>query len=60
MQNLGTICQAFLEQLGLRPGVRVEVREKHPFDGPLVLDVDGTDRTVGSTVANQIYVQPSA
>ena len=24
---------------GLRPGVAVEVREKHPFDGPLVLRV---------------------
>src|SRR4051794_15072541 len=47
---------AFLDTLGLRPGVRVEVREKHPFDGPLVLRVDGHDRTVGSTVANQVYV----
>ena len=50
----------FLEQLGLRPGVRVEVREKHPFDGPLVLRVDGKDRTLGATVANQVYVQKSA
>src|SRR5215210_8757026 len=29
----------FLGTLGLRPGVEVEVREKHPFDGPLVLRV---------------------
>src|SRR5436190_19982971 len=48
---------AFLDTLGLRPGVRVEVREKHPFDGPLVLRVDGHDRTVGERVAQQIYVQ---
>ena len=48
---------AFLDTLGLRPGVRVEVREKHPFDGPLVLRVDGQDRTVGERVAKQIYVQ---
>ena len=34
---------AFLGTLGLRPGVRVEVKEKHPFDGPLVLRVDGKD-----------------
>jgi DtxR family Mn-dependent transcriptional regulator len=51
---------AFLEQLGLRPGVRVEVREKHPFDGPLVLRVEGRDRTIGATVANQVFVQKSA
>jgi DtxR family Mn-dependent transcriptional regulator len=50
----------FLEQLGLRPGVHVEVREKHPFDGPLVVRVDGNDRTIGSTVANQVFVQRSA
>ncbi len=48
---------AFLDTLGLRPGVLVEVKEKHPFDGPLVLRVDGLDRTVGEKVARQIYVR---
>lgn len=52
---------AFLDQLGLRPGGRVEVQEKHPFDGPLVLTVDGpegaTVRTLGAIVANQVFVQ---
>jgi DtxR family Mn-dependent transcriptional regulator len=47
----------FLETLGLRPGVVVEVREKHPFDGPIVVRVDGLDRTVGDRVARQIYVK---
>jgi len=47
----------FLETLGLRPGVRVEVREKHPFDGPLVLRVNGHDRTIGERVAKQIFVR---
>jgi DtxR family Mn-dependent transcriptional regulator len=47
----------FLDTLGVRPGVRVEVKEKHPFDGPLVLMVDGRDRTLGSTVANQVFVR---
>lgn len=47
----------FLEALGLRPGVRVEIREKHPFGGPVVLRVDGNDRTVGEKVASQIYVR---
>jgi DtxR family Mn-dependent transcriptional regulator len=48
---------AFLDTLGLRPGVEVEVKEKHPFDGPLVLHVDGQDRTVGEKVARQIFVR---
>ena len=47
---------AFLDTLGLRPGVTVEVMEKHPFDGPLVLRVDGQDRTLGSKIANQVFV----
>ena len=47
----------FLEALGLRPGVKVEVKEKHPFDGPLVLQVAGKRRTVGEKVANQIFVR---
>ncbi|HET6793825.1 MAG TPA: metal-dependent transcriptional regulator [Acidimicrobiales bacterium] len=47
---------AFLDTLGLRPGVQVEIREKHPFDGPLVLRVEGEDRTVGEKLARQLYV----
>ncbi len=46
----------FLETLGLRPGVHVRVVEKHPFDGPLVLTVDGTERTLGASLARQIFV----
>jgi DtxR family Mn-dependent transcriptional regulator len=48
---------AFLDTLGLRPGVRVEIQEKHPFDGPIVLRVGGKDRTLGSSVANQVFVR---
>src|SRR4051812_37818018 len=48
---------AFLDTLGLHPGVRVEVLEKHPFDGPMVLEVDGNRRTLGEKVARQIYVR---
>ncbi|HWB71345.1 MAG TPA: metal-dependent transcriptional regulator, partial [Egibacteraceae bacterium] len=44
------VC-AFLEALGLHPGARIEVREKHPFEGPLVLAVDGKDRMVGWKLA---------
>ncbi len=47
----------FLETLGLRPGVQLEVRERHPFDGPIVVRVDGKDRVLGEKVAHQIYVR---
>ncbi len=47
----------FLDELGVRPGVRIVVREKHPFDGPVVVHVDGEDRIIGDRVARQIYVR---
>jgi DtxR family transcriptional regulator, Mn-dependent transcriptional regulator len=50
----------FLETLGVRPGVHVQVREKHPFDGPLVLHVDGHDRTLSHKLAQLIYVRKEA
>jgi DtxR family Mn-dependent transcriptional regulator len=50
---------AFLDSLGLRPGVEVEVREKHAFGGPIVLRVDGEDRTVYERVAQQLFVRQS-
>lgn len=49
----------FLDALGVRPGVEVEVKEKHPFDGPLVLRVAGQDRTLSERVAQQIFVTKS-
>jgi DtxR family Mn-dependent transcriptional regulator len=48
---------AFLDTLGLRPGVEIEVKEKHPFEGPLVLRVGSKERTVGEKVARQIFVR---
>jgi DtxR family Mn-dependent transcriptional regulator len=54
--STGPDIVAFLDTLGLRPGVEVEVREKHPFDGPMVLRIGGIDRTVGERVARQIFV----
>ncbi len=47
----------FLDGLGVRPGVEVVLREKHPFDGPVVVAVDGHERTLGASVAKQIFVR---
>lgn len=46
----------FLEDLGVVPGAEVRVIEKHPFDGPLVVEVAGQTRTLGERVARQVYV----
>lgn len=47
---------AYLDTLGLQPGVVVEVIDKQPFDGPLVLSLDGQQKTIGEKVARNIYV----
>lgn len=47
----------FLDGLGVRPGARIEVREKHPFDGPIVLRVGDEERTLGERIARSIYVR---
>jgi DtxR family Mn-dependent transcriptional regulator len=48
---------AFLDNMGLRPGVTVEVRAKQPFDGPVVVSVGGEDRTLGEWLARQVFVR---
>lgn len=48
---------SFLDELGVHPGARIEVREKHPFDGPIVLRVGDHERTLGERVARSIYVR---
>jgi DtxR family Mn-dependent transcriptional regulator len=47
---------SFLGSLGVVPGVEVAVVEKHPFDGPLVVRIEGETRTIGQRVARQVYV----
>jgi DtxR family transcriptional regulator, Mn-dependent transcriptional regulator len=55
--STGADVVAFLETLGIRPGSYAELVEKQPFDGPVVVRVDGVDRMVGERVAAQIFVQ---
>lgn len=47
----------FLETLGIRPGAFIEVVAKHPFDGPVVVRVEGRDQTVGERLAERIFVK---
>lgn len=44
----------FLEQKGLKPGVRVTVAERQPFSGPLTLKLAGQDQTIGPELAEQL------
>ena len=47
----------YIDEMGLTLGTRVEVRERPPFDGPLVLQVDSDkEQVLGLKVAGQIDV----
>lgn len=51
----------YMEALGLKLGVRVEIRKKLPFDGPLVVKIDSNkEQPLGWNVANHIYVEALA
>ncbi|MBM3280182.1 MAG: metal-dependent transcriptional regulator [Candidatus Handelsmanbacteria bacterium] len=49
----------YLDEVGLKLGVRLEVREKAPFQGPLVLRIGGCRKrlTLGLEVASQVFVE---
>lgn len=46
---------SFLETIGIHPGTVLTVKERHPFEGPVIVDVDGVDRVVGHKLSTEIY-----
>ena len=48
----------YLEELGIRPGVTIQVLEALPFDGPLRLDVSGVEQMIGRPLAAVVQVAP--
>jgi len=51
----------YMEALGLKPGVHVEVRERLPFNGALVVTIHSDEeQPLGIEVADHIYVEDLA
>ena len=51
----------YMEARGLKPCARVEVMEKLPFNGALVVRIDSNiEHPLGQEVANHIYVEVPA
>lgn len=48
---------AFLADMGLVPGAEVEVVDKQPFGGPLVVRVAGAERALGERSGRQVRVR---
>lgn len=47
----------YLDELGIRPGVQVQLVHRAPFDGPLTLTVDGASRTIGTSAAERVFIR---
>lgn len=41
----------YLASQGVRPGMRVQVLERQPFGGPLIVEVDGHERALGGELS---------
>lgn len=49
----------YLEKQGLIPGVKVEVLQKEPFDGPIKVKVENQTVTIANNIAEDIFVVES-
>lgn len=47
----------YFAQKGIRPGVRLEIVDKAPFDGPLTLLINDTELILGYNIAQTIAVE---
>ena len=46
----------YLEDMGLLPGARVEILKKEPFDGPITVQIDQLEKTLGFVIAQKVFV----
>ncbi len=46
----------YLEKIGLLPGVKITIKEKAPFEGPITLLIEDTEQAIGNGVARNIFV----
>ena len=58
LHNRNAEALRYLAELGLRPGVVVDVLERSPFDGPLWISLDGQRLPLGTTLAQFVHGHP--
>ncbi len=49
----------FLDERGIHPGCELRLRRRDPFEGPLFVEVDGSDHVLGHTLAAAMWVTPA-
>ncbi len=50
----GCLFRKKMAGMGIREGKTIRLVAKHPFHGPLVVDVDGRETTIGRRMASMI------
>jgi len=46
----------YLEKIGLLPGIRITIKEKAPFKGPITMVIENKKQVIGNDVAQNIFV----
>lgn len=46
----------YLEKIGLLPGIKIRVKEKAPFKGPIHLLIEDKEQVIGNDVARNIFI----
>ena len=46
----------YLDQMGIRPGVRIGVKDRAPMDGPITVEADGAPTPLGRELASLVRV----
>lgn len=46
----------YLEKIGMLPGVKVTIKDKAPFNGPITILLEETEQAIGYEIANKIFV----
>lgn len=46
----------YLEKIGLLPGIKIKIKEKGPFKGPVTILIEGSEKVIGNDVAQNILV----
>jgi DtxR family Mn-dependent transcriptional regulator len=46
----------YLEKIGIIPGVKIRIIEKAPFNGPVQVKLEDEEKTIGFSIAEQIYL----
>ncbi|HKK47369.1 MAG TPA: metal-dependent transcriptional regulator [Balneolaceae bacterium] len=46
----------YLEKIGLLPGIKITIKEKAPFKGPIMLLLEGKEQAIGHDMARNIFI----